>query len=229
VNLMRTRLENLSNTHDYALKYSSFELSKLEEYRERVALWNIDLRGASVLDLGAGPGVWELIFSQAGATLLTWQDYSAEFEDFARALHRQHAIPVKYRRADLLDLAGYLDGEFDLVFSRDTLRYARNEWLVLKEIARIASKYLYVESASWRWSWRAPQGLSWKTAVHLLSPGLAIATRNKLLPTHWQSRWFVTWRLQRYSFRPIWTSFGPHYQSWRVLFQKQQPPALSSE
>jgi SAM-dependent methyltransferase len=205
----------------YAANYSASEIAKLCEYRERVRTWPIDLRGSSVLDLGAGAGVWELVFAEAGASNLTWQDHSWHFERLARLLHQQHSLAVNYRNADLLDLDCYPDGSFDFVFARDSLRYSQNEWRVLDQISRIAHEYVYIESAAWRWSWRGPQGLGWKTAAHLLSPGLALVTRTKLLPTHWQCQWFVEWRLGHNLFRPIWRGHGPNRQSWRLLFRKQ--------
>jgi hypothetical protein len=128
---------------------------------------------------------------------------------------------VRYRRADLLDLEQYSDNSFDLVFARDSLRYSRDEQIVLDGIARISRRYVYVESAAWRWTWHGPEGLCWKTPFHLISPVVALATRRKLLPTRWQCRWFVQRRLGHFGFVPMWQGYGPHRQSWRLLFCKK--------
>jgi len=212
-----------SNRH-----YAQIELGKLSEYEKRILSWPIDVRGSRILDLGAGPGQWGLLLMQLGAAALTWHDRSADFEDFARELYKSRGVSAAFVRADIMDIGRYENDSFDLVFSRGALHYSHNEWQLLRDVSRIARKWIYIEAPSWRWSWRGPEGLTWKTPLFALSGMAAMVTRRKLQPTRWQSRRFVCWRLRREGFVPVWERYGPARQSWWTLFERCPDLATAS-
>lgn len=206
------------NAESAVAEYARVEKEKLADYESRIRSWPIDVSGARVLDLGAGPGHWGLLLDRMGVSALVSHDNSREFQQIAREMHARHGVAASYVLADLIDLGRYADRSFDLVLSRLAVYFASNEYRLADQIARIAAKWIYIEAPSWRWSWRRYR--DWTIPIRLVTPVVGLATRKKLFPTNWSARWFWYARLRRHGFMPIWEQHGEGRQAWRTLFER---------
>lgn len=190
-------------------------------YDARVCSWGINLAGMTILDLGAGPGVWEAVLSNHGPHRMVWQDHSETFREIARRLHAREGLEnVEYRTADLLAL-DYPPESFDLVLCRLALYYCRDEWRALERIAGIVKRpgYVYLEFPNFRWLGTC-HTVRRALAFPLLAtaPWLAILTRRKLLPTRYQLEWFLRWRMGRQGFVPVWRQQSEVRTTTRILW-----------
>lgn len=97
-----------------------------------------DVRGLRILDLGCGGGQCSIAFARQGATV-TGVDISAEQIRFARERMAQAGVPVDFRVADAINLAGFPDNGWDLIFSTYAFHYITPLASCLAECWRVLS------------------------------------------------------------------------------------------
>jgi SAM-dependent methyltransferase len=92
-----------------------------------------DIRGASVLDLACGDGIYSRRMRASGAARVVGVDLSAGMIDLARAEEQAEPLGIDYHvgAAQAVDL----DEQFDVVFAAYLLNYARS----LEELTAFAS------------------------------------------------------------------------------------------
>jgi ubiquinone/menaquinone biosynthesis C-methylase UbiE len=177
-----------------------------------------------ILDLAAGPGVWELALAEYCPAQIVWHDRSAAFFEIARHLHQQASLHnVTYRLADLMEL-DYPHNSFDLVICRLAIHYAHNEWSVLRNISRIVRPggYFYVEAPNFRWTFVRPYRRSrLRDALSLCTPALALFTRHKVIRTLFCVETFLNWQLRRRGFVQVWRQESETRAAFRSLWRMQ--------
>jgi 2-polyprenyl-3-methyl-5-hydroxy-6-metoxy-1,4-benzoquinol methylase len=84
------------------------------------------LAGKRVLDLGAGPGHYSVLFAKCGARV-TWHDISREYESIARKHAAIHGVSLDFSLGYLEEARKFGRNSFDLVFCRVCWNYCRSD------------------------------------------------------------------------------------------------------
>ena len=127
--------------------------------REEISRWLGIAEGAKVLDVGCGPGYFEMLLGDSGAEFHA-VDYSKDMVERARENARKAGIAVEIRRMDAQDL-DYPDGTFDAVLSRDVLWSLPDPEAAYREMLRVmkpgarayirdGNYYLHLHDGSYR-------------------------------------------------------------------------------
>lgn len=82
--------------------------------------------GKRVLDLGAGPGHFSVLFAKLGAEV-TWHDPSREYQNIARTRAEVNRVFLNFSLGYLEDAKKFGENSFDLVFCRVCWYYCRND------------------------------------------------------------------------------------------------------
>lgn len=185
--------------------YTNREYSKLDEYLNEFDNLNIDLKNKTILDLGAGPGTWEFVFSKYEPKKIIWYDISEDFFRIAKEKHKNiKNVVIEYKIGEMSDLP-YTDNSFDFVFSRVALYHAKNERNCFKEIGRVLKKggYFYCETHNWK---RVMENYSWlngKKIPALILPFVDYFFNIKpVTPLH-QLEFFIKRQLKKNNFKNI--------------------------
>jgi tRNA (mo5U34)-methyltransferase len=126
------------------------------QYDARAALPHLgipqDLRGKTVLDIGAWDGFFSFVAEQRGANRVLATDYycwsgpcwgtRAGFDLARRVLNSR----VEDREIDVLDLAPESMGTFDLVLFLGVLYHMRHPMLALEKVASVCADQLILET-----------------------------------------------------------------------------------
>lgn len=94
-----------------------------------------DVRGRSVLEVGAGSGRDSVTLAERGARAVVL-DYAQASLEVARAVAARSGVPLALVRADALRLP-FRDGTFDVAFHQGLLEHFRDPMPLLRENARI--------------------------------------------------------------------------------------------
>lgn len=155
------------------------------EYRSmlaaQVAEYPFPVAGARVLDLGAGAGALTAALLGAGVREVVWQDIDPRLADAARARVKDERVRFVVR--DMMDVGGGY-APFDVVILRECLHWATDEAELFRRIRAATSGrgWMLVDAFNWRRVQTAPLA-SWKRAVQLMPPFIALVTSRKYLPT----------------------------------------------
>ncbi len=167
----------------YAL--GEYELAQSRNYASEIARIPLEIAGARVLDLAAGPGVWTKIFAEAGAKAVVWTDRSDQFLSYAEKY--LEGSPASHRvRFVISDLAAipFRSETFDLVYCRLALHHSADESETLREIARVlrpGGLLVLIAQRAGLVREKVPKGP--KKPFHYLSPFIALVSGKKLFPT----------------------------------------------
>lgn len=93
---------------------------------EKVSTLAGGLQGKRVLDLGAGPGHYSVVFAQAGA-IVTWHDVSQRYLGMARKRAEENTVTLNFSLGYLEDASKFLSTSFDVVFCRNCWPYCRGD------------------------------------------------------------------------------------------------------
>jgi ubiquinone/menaquinone biosynthesis C-methylase UbiE len=125
-----------------AAAYVADESNAYNSLYERPAMLGLlgDVRGRTVLDLGAGAGALAVELVARGAGAVVGVDVSPEMVALARERARD-AAGATFVVGDVADgaLRGFADGTFDLVASSLMMHYVRDWEPVLGELARVVA------------------------------------------------------------------------------------------
>jgi phosphoethanolamine N-methyltransferase len=102
-------------------------------------LEGVDLRDAAVLDLGCGTGGAAFAIAEmSGTASVTGIDVAGNLIDQARARATERRLDsrVRFLRVDPGSLA-FADGQFDVVFSKDSLIHIPDKEAICREILRV--------------------------------------------------------------------------------------------
>jgi tRNA (mo5U34)-methyltransferase len=119
-------------------------------FARRLRLLKIpDLKGKTVLDIGAWDGYFSLEFERRGAKRVLAVDVWDEGALQAFLLVREHfKSAVEYKRLDAHDLSPALVGTFDVVFCAGVLYHLRHPLRGLESIRSVTAGQLILETAS---------------------------------------------------------------------------------
>lgn len=82
--------------------------------------------GSSILDIGGGPGHYAIHYARQGHAV-TLLDLSEENVRFAKKKARQYGVRITALQGNALELSGFPDGSFDVVFLMGPLYHLMNE------------------------------------------------------------------------------------------------------
>ena len=82
--------------------------------------------GDSILDIGGGPGHYSIHYAKQGHTV-TLLDLSDENVRFAKKKARQYSVKIRALQGNALDLSGFADDSFDIVFLMGPLYHLLSE------------------------------------------------------------------------------------------------------
>lgn len=175
-----------------AREFGALSLQQVDDGRLLRFLQTLNLpwEGASVLDLGCGPGTWAIPLAALGVDCVTCHDASPTMLEFARSTHVERGVTsVRYVERDLTDLA-YPNDSFDIVICCHALYYSSDEQYTVAEVARTLkpSGLFYIQSPSWKWIVRSYKGPPHKRLVAALAPVAPALFGRKLVPTAFS--WF---------------------------------------
>lgn len=103
----------------------------------------IDLKNKNVLDLAAGPGTFEVIFSEFKPKEITYLDFCNNYVKFAKIKHKEfikNKLKINYLVGDLMDVKKLKTNSYDFIFCNISLFYVSDEKSFFKEIKRILKK-----------------------------------------------------------------------------------------
>lgn len=171
---------------DYARH--EFSLAEQVVYDDEIGSIPMDLDGATVLDLGAGPGTWCHFFAEIGTKKVVWMDNSNRFLSHAHAYFS--GIPeIRYVLADMLAIPIIKANVLDLVYCRGALHHSTNESEALKEIHRVLRPGGVAAISALAMAHDTREVLfGWKKPFHYLTPYAAVALGRKIAPTPYHLR-----------------------------------------
>jgi ubiquinone/menaquinone biosynthesis C-methylase UbiE len=117
-------------------------------------LQGIEVRGKRILDIGSGLGGVDLVLAeQHGAREVVGIDVEEELVEVARDLvqRRGHADRVRFELVEP-GVLPFIDGAFDLVFSKDALVHVEDKALTYREALRVLKPGGVFVAADWLWA-----------------------------------------------------------------------------
>lgn len=170
------------------------------------------VQNPTILDLGAGPGTWEVALQDLNPHLIYWHDKSSEFEEVAKENTAKYKN-VRFNNADIEDFSLYENNFFDLIICRLALYHAKNEKKVLSEVARTLKPggYLYIESPNF---WRIIQTVKpwdYRFLPMLIAPFLYLLFNKKIISTLFHFE---------FTFKKMAKSENLKIVSWKMLSQR---------
>jgi SAM-dependent methyltransferase len=135
-------------------------------------------RGASILDLGCGPGLYSARFAQRGLSV-TGVDHSRRSIDYATQYAQQHGLNILYRYQNYLTLEG--TGQYDVAFlfygnycplsPRERRQLLQNVYRSLKPggyfVLDVSTREHRKRHGSVH-GWRVAENGFWKPGLHLV-------------------------------------------------------------
>jgi tRNA (mo5U34)-methyltransferase len=131
---------------------SPAETEKLRK-RERAYLDKVDLKGKSVLDVGAWDGYYSIAAKKRGAARVLATDWvcwhgpswgNKDGFDYAKA---KSGFEIEEKAIDVPDISVESVGTFDVVFFMGVFYHLRHPLLGLERVAKVAKETLIVETA----------------------------------------------------------------------------------
>jgi SAM-dependent methyltransferase len=155
----------------------------------------------SILDLGAGPGTWEVAFQSLSPDRIVWHDGSRDLEKVARKLTAEYNN-VEFKIADIGDFTAYKNEEFDLVFCRLALHHAKDEAHILGEAFRVLKPEgcFYLELTN---CWRVLKFgslLKPRMYIDLICTILYVLLGRKFGYTGWHLEWWLRRQIRKAGF-----------------------------
>ncbi len=113
---------------DYAELYAekAWHIYNSEALVDRLSELAHGLENKRVLDLGGGPGQYSVLFARRGARV-TWHDVSRQYEKIASARFLAAGVQIERSLGYLEDAQKFGPASFDIVFSRVSWMYCRND------------------------------------------------------------------------------------------------------
>lgn len=94
--------------------------------------------GKSVLDLGAGPGIYSIAFAQLGANV-TWCDVSVGYKLLAEKKAINSGCDINFVVSYMDDAVRVLGRQYDLVFSRVCWHYCKSDRVFARDFYDLVS------------------------------------------------------------------------------------------
>jgi 2-polyprenyl-3-methyl-5-hydroxy-6-metoxy-1,4-benzoquinol methylase len=132
INLLHSLFHRVQNGWDpistgYAEAYNNLVSSGIDTILvNRLDSLAGGLAGKRVLDLGAGPGHYSVLFAKCGARV-TWHDISRQYERIARRHAALHEVSLDFSLGYLEEARRFRQNSFDLVFCRVCWYYCRSD------------------------------------------------------------------------------------------------------
>jgi len=131
INLVHSLLHRVEDGWDpitevYARSYASFVSNGDEALVDKLDGIVGGLKGRRVLDIGAGPGQYSVLFAKRGAHV-AWYDVSREYERIARARAEKGGVSLTFSLGYLEEAKRLGTGSFDLVFCKGCWAYCRSD------------------------------------------------------------------------------------------------------
>lgn len=187
-------------------RYASLGRAALDsgELKRDLELTGLQWAGSRVVDLGAGPGQWDVALASAGAETIVWIDLSALMLDEARNLHAERGVAVLYAQARL-EAVPIASSSIDICICHKVLYHASDERTVLEEVHRVLRPggSLWIRCDSYRRVFSESGRPVWKRFLSLCAPFIARAFHKKVLPTNFCLMWFLRRDLGRTGFRIV--------------------------
>ncbi|HJS18690.1 MAG TPA: DUF1698 domain-containing protein [Anaerolineales bacterium] len=105
----------------------------------------LDLKGASMLDIGCNAGLFSIQAKLRGADRILGVEFLEMFYEQAEYIRKIWQMDIEYRLMDAHDI-GKIHEQFDLVMFAGILYHLKNPLLVLESIGRLCRDAVVVES-----------------------------------------------------------------------------------
>jgi len=132
---------------DYIKSYCDKRYLELDDDRKEVKkvleVNNLRLKDKTILNLAAGPGTFEIIFSEFFPKNITYLDFNIDYLNFAKNKHKnliENPNSIMYINDDLMGVLNLNDNSYDFIFCNISLFYVSNEKLFFENISRILKK-----------------------------------------------------------------------------------------
>jgi len=139
----RTRIKNGYDGKftEHVTKYDELGLN-LQIRSARAQIDELDVRGKSILDVGAGTGASSFLMLERGASKVTCGDISQYMLDQCRQKAREKGISnnrIEFRLLDAESLP-FEDNSFDIVLTGMTLGLIPNQYKAISEMVRVVKR-----------------------------------------------------------------------------------------